>query len=148
MLFRMRFFFFYALKQTICIRKRDATNHFRLVTASVDQSALNELVTQRSVASLTDGAWSDGLPYSLRYSCLLIWLWETFLALGKYFVRKLKYLRLRGSVDRKSFWIVSFYKPKLHNRYLSSNFQCFYKPNVYFTKLCSIYYVWHLDDSL
>ena len=109
------FFFFCALERNIFnysiiriifIRKREATNYFRLMTPSVDESDSNELMPQRPVASLIDPAWFDWLPYSLRYKCLLIWLWETFLVMGKYFVRKLKYLRPGGSVDRKSFWIV------------------------------------------
>ena len=48
-------FFFYALERTIFIRKRKATNYFRLMTPSVDQSD-SELVTQRPVASLPDAA--------------------------------------------------------------------------------------------
>ena len=72
------------------------TTYFRLMMPSVDQSDSNKLVTQRPVAALTDAAWSDWLPYSLRYRCLLIWLWEAFLAMGKHFVRKLKSLRQRA----------------------------------------------------
>ena len=54
------FSFFYALERTIFIRKREATNYFRLMTPSVDQSDLNELVTQPPIAPLTDAAWSAG----------------------------------------------------------------------------------------
>ena len=46
-------FFFYALERTVFIRAREATNYFRLMTPSVDQSDSNELVTQRPVASNT-----------------------------------------------------------------------------------------------
>ena len=83
-------FLFYALEQTIFIRKREAANYFRLMTPSVDQSDSNELVTQRDLTGL-------------RYRCLLIWLWETLLAMGKHFFRKLKYSQLGGSADLKSF---------------------------------------------
>ena len=79
------FFFFYDLQQTIPIRRHEATSYFRLMTSSVDQSDSNELVTQRPVASLTDAARSDWLSCSLHYSCLLIWLLETFLTMGKAF---------------------------------------------------------------
>ena len=87
---------FCALERTIFTRKCEATNYFRLMIPSVDQSDSNELMTQRAVASLTDAAWSDWLPSSLRSRCLLIWLWETLLAMGNLVVRKLKYLRLGG----------------------------------------------------
>ena len=94
--------------RTTFILKCEATNYFRLMTPSVDQSDSNELMTQLSVVSIIDAAWSDWLPCSLRYSYLLIWFWKTTLAMGKHFVRKLEYLRSRGSMDRKSVWIVFF----------------------------------------
>ena len=49
-------FYDYRLERTIFIRKRyslSATNYIRL-SRSVDQSDLNELMTQRPAASLTD----------------------------------------------------------------------------------------------
>ena len=49
-------FFFYALERTVFIRAREATNYFRLMTPSVDQSDSNKLVKQRPVVSLTDAA--------------------------------------------------------------------------------------------
>ena len=114
MVFRMQnydelqkdFVLFYVLEPTTFTQKREGTNYFRLMTPSVDRSDSNESIMQRLVASLTDAAWPDWLPCSLRFRCLLIWLWETFLAMGKHFGQKLKYLRLRGSVDSKSFWTV------------------------------------------
>ena len=54
--YKMIFVLFYGLERTIFIRKCDATNYFRLVAPSVDQLELNELMTQRLVASLTDAA--------------------------------------------------------------------------------------------
>ena len=39
------FFSFYALEQTIFIRKREATNYYLLMTPSIDQSDPNELVS-------------------------------------------------------------------------------------------------------
>ena len=49
-------FFVFALKRTIFMLKREATNYVRLMTTSVDQSDSNDLVTRRSVASLIDAA--------------------------------------------------------------------------------------------
>ena len=46
------FFFFYALERTIFKRKREATNYFRVMTPSVDQSYSNELV------SISFGNWN------------------------------------------------------------------------------------------
>ena len=49
-------FLFCALERTTFIRKREATNYFRLMTPSVDQLYSNKLVTQRPISSLTNAA--------------------------------------------------------------------------------------------
>ena len=92
-------FLFYALERTIFIRKYEATNYFRLMTPAVDQSDSIKLMTQRPVASLIDAAWSDWLPYSLQYSCLLIRLWETFLAMENAFFSKIVHHPLSGDQE-------------------------------------------------
>ena len=51
-------FLFYSIERTIFQRYPvgEATNYFRFMTPSVDESTSNELMTQRSIASLTDAA--------------------------------------------------------------------------------------------
>ena len=59
-------FLFYALERTILIRKREATNYFRLMTLFVDQSDSNELVTRRSVI------WLAAVQPPLQVSAYLV----------------------------------------------------------------------------
>ena len=61
--------------------RAEATNYFRLMTPSVDKTDSNELVTQRPVASLTDGLAGRRVA-SATGVCLFgygkhSWLWES-----------------------------------------------------------------------
>ena len=83
------------------IQKREATNYIQLMTPPVDlpdsgsDAESRCVINRRSVIRL-----AVVLP-PLQVSAYLVM--ENIPGYGKHFVRKLKYIRLGGSVDRKSF---------------------------------------------